>query len=231
MLAAPKAAGEELLTRLNQARQRSDELFAIVRPDSLYERPIPERHRIVFYIGHLEAFDWNLLCGRIIDQTAFDPELDHLFAFGIDPVDGSLLTDQPSDWPSIDGVRRYVKRVRGSLDSALAKASSHASPELYSQLLNVGIEHRLMHAETLAYMLHQLSPDRKIAVKSELEAVVPPVAPTMITIPAGPVTLGLRRADQHLFGWDNEYEAHQVNVPAFAIDKYKITNRQFLEFL
>jgi len=34
--------------------------FAIVNSDSIYERPIPERHRIVFYVGHLEAFDWNL---------------------------------------------------------------------------------------------------------------------------------------------------------------------------
>ena len=30
-------------------------------------------------------------------------------------------------------------------------------------LLNVAIEHRLMHAETLAYMLHQLPLDRKVA--------------------------------------------------------------------
>jgi len=29
--------------------------------------------------------------------------------------------------------------------------------------LNVAIEHRLMHAETLAYMLHRLPIDRKIA--------------------------------------------------------------------
>ena len=42
------------------ARQVTDALFAIVKPEFLYERPIRERHRIVFYIGHLEAFDRNL---------------------------------------------------------------------------------------------------------------------------------------------------------------------------
>ncbi len=46
---------------LSWARANTDALFGVVRPDSLYDRPIPERHRIVFYIGHLEAFDWNLL--------------------------------------------------------------------------------------------------------------------------------------------------------------------------
>ena len=55
------AVRHELLERLSDARQRSDELFAVVRSEALYERPIPERHRIIFYIGHLEAFDWNLL--------------------------------------------------------------------------------------------------------------------------------------------------------------------------
>ncbi|HXN47770.1 MAG TPA: hypothetical protein VN893_14080, partial [Bryobacteraceae bacterium] len=46
---------------LAAARTNTDALFGVVRPGSLYERPIAERHRIVFYIGHLEAFDWNLL--------------------------------------------------------------------------------------------------------------------------------------------------------------------------
>ena len=68
MLAAQKEVElcYELLERLTQARGLTDQLFAILRPDSLYERPIPERHRIVFYVGHLEAFDWNLLRDRVL---------------------------------------------------------------------------------------------------------------------------------------------------------------------
>src|SRR6185369_18032812 len=94
----------ELLERVHDARERSDEVFDIVRPDAIYERPIPERHRIVFYIGHLEAFDWNLLNHRLFNRDSFNPEFDRLFAFGIDPVGGGLPNDQPSDWPSINKV-------------------------------------------------------------------------------------------------------------------------------
>ena len=89
----------ELLERLQEARERSDEVFRLVRGDALYDRPIPERHRIVFYIGHLEAFDWNLLSERVIGEPSIHPEFDRLFAFGIDPVGGGLPVDQPSDWP------------------------------------------------------------------------------------------------------------------------------------
>ena len=142
-----------LLGRLSDARARTDELFDLVRSEALYDRPIAERHRIVFYIGHLEAFDWNLLRERILDVPSFHPDFDHLFAFGIDPVDGGLPSDRPQDWPNIETVREYVSRVRSEIDDKLATGFSETSDA--DTLLNVAIEHRLMHAETLAYMLHQ----------------------------------------------------------------------------
>ena len=210
-----------LLDRLAQARVQTDKLFEIVRSECLYDRPIAERHRIVFYIGHLEAFDWNLLRSETSLQP-FDAGLDKLFAFGIDPVDGGLPSDQPSDWPVLEDVRRYGVRIRNELDAVLDRV-----PEI---LLNTAIEHRLMHAETLAYMLHQLPPEKKIRQR---QADVPErgqPGPESIEIPEGSVTLGLSR-DAAEFGWDNEYEGHTVSVRAFAIDRYKVTNGQFLEFL
>jgi gamma-glutamyl hercynylcysteine S-oxide synthase len=229
------AVGHELIEQLAGARQRTDELFAVVKPDSLYERPIAERHRIIFYIGHLEAFDWNLFHERVLGLKSFHPEFDRLFAFGIDPVGGGLPTDQPADWPSIAAAHDYVRKTRAVLDEKLADAIADSNLPAsdgfpLSALLNVAIEHRLMHAETLAYMLHQLPLHRKLPQPEPPAAVTPPVVHRSVEIPAGAVTLGLPR-DGDVFGWDNEYEAHAVNVPAFAIDQYKVTNRQFLEFI
>jgi iron(II)-dependent oxidoreductase len=225
MLTAPDKTGDHqaLLRRLDQARAQTDKLFGLVRPDSLYDRPIPERHRIVFYIGHLEAFDWNLLRSQS-NLRPFDSDLDRLFAFGIDPVDGGLPSDQPSDWPTLEQVRRYGARIRETLDAGMERTG------ISEILLNTAIEHRLMHAETLAYMLHRLPLEKKIP---PAQAGVPEreqPQPEVIDIPGGCVTLGLSRADA-AFGWDNEYEAHVVNVPGFAIDRYKATNGQYIEFL
>jgi len=228
----------QLLERLSEARVRTDELFGIVRPDSLYERPIPERHRIIFYLGHLEAFDWNLLRERVLGVKAFHPDFDRLFAFGIDPVNGALPSDQPVDWPAVADARYYVKRVRESIDEGLAALRSadwDSNPVgadfSAGTLLNVAIEHRLMHGETLAYMLHQLPLERKVRRQRRPELIVTPVAPRMIEIPAGRATFGLPRNDKNVFGWDNEYEAQIVDVTAFAIDKYKVTNGQYLDFV
>jgi iron(II)-dependent oxidoreductase len=231
---APASRSYQLIARLHAARSHSEELFHIVRPAALYDRPVPERHRIIFYLGHLEAFDWNLL-REPLGLAAFDPEFDQLFAFGIDPVGGGLPTDQPQDWPAVERVRAYNQRLRDRLDAAI-RAAAAKNPGLedaeLGRLLDVAIEHRLMHAETLCYMLHQLPLDRKLAPPN---ATLPPPAAVResrrVEIPAGVATLGLARSAGGPFGWDNEFEENRVEVPAFAIDSQNVTNRDFLQFM
>ncbi|MGA7241499.1 MAG: SUMF1/EgtB/PvdO family nonheme iron enzyme [Bryobacteraceae bacterium] len=211
----------ELGRVLDETRERTDALFGIVRPDSLYERPIPERHRIIFYLGHLEAFDWNLIGRYALDRRPFHPEFDKLFAFGIDPPPGQLPGDKPSDWPTVKEVEAYNRRTRDAIDDLI--------DEVPEQLLHVAIEHRLMHVETLAYILHQLPYDRKIAPAAEESAeAVAAREHWMIDIPRGAAQLGLKDDG---FGWDNEFDAHEVDVPAFSIAKHKVTNGEYLEFV
>jgi ergothioneine biosynthesis protein EgtB len=227
----PHARRLRLLERLTEARANTDSIFGILRPEVRYDRPIPERHRIIFYFGHLEAFDWNLLSARALGLKSFHPEFDKLFAFGIDPVGGGLPTDQPSDWPSLEEIAGYNLRVRQELDKRLATASASAASSELDALLNVAIEHRLMHSETLAYMFHHLPVERKAGRASNpASAGARRDAKRMIEIPAGQVVLGLRRTED-VFGWDNEFEEHPVSVPAFAIDECMVTNGQFLDFV
>ncbi len=204
---------------LAEARALSDALFAEVPAEAYWERPIPERHRILFYLGHLEAFDWNLVGRGALGRPPVSAELDRLFAFGIDPPPGQLPQDQPGDWPTLQQSRDYVRRVRDALDSVLELA-----PE---DVFDMAVEHRLMHVETLTYLLHNLPGERPRA--SAGPGASAPSAPAMIEIPAGSVTLGRKRGDG--FGWDNEFEAHKHALPAFAISRQKITNAQYLEFV
>ena len=207
---------------LAEARACTDALFALVRPDSYYERSIPERHRIIFYLGHLEAFDWNQICQGAFGMSSLHPSFDKLFAFGIDPPAGELPQDQVSDWPTVQEVRRYNHRIREVVDEAVEDAPD--------QILEVALEHRWMHAETFAYILHQLPIDRKKIAPSATPVMSngSAPAPRMIEIPAGSATLGRSRDG---FGWDNEFDAHEAYVPTFAISKYKVTNREYLEFV
>ena len=91
-------------------------------------------------------------------------ELDALFAFGIDPVNGNTPDEPPSAWPDIATIRAYNRDVRHTLDASLPHALDaerfgeqfgDATP--MATLIDAAIEHRLMHAETLAYMINQSS--------------------------------------------------------------------------
>lgn len=220
----------ELLERLAKARAETDRLFRLLKSDSIFERPIAERHRLIFYLGHLEAFDWNLLHHRLPGVSSFDPTLDKLFAFGIDPLDGGLPSDEPGDWPDRARIGGYNNVVRLTLDEALHTHRSWCGAERPDVLLNVAIEHRLMHAETLAYLLHRLPLESKCTLVQPNVPARGRIDEHIIRVPAGRATLGLSR-EEAVFGWDNEFESHVVNVPSFAIDAYKITNEQFLDFV
>ena len=227
----------QLLRRLAESRSVTDDLFRMVRTEALYDRSIAERHRLVFYIGHLEAFDWNLIAGQALGLGAVHEEFDRLFAFGIDPVGGGLPQDKPSDWPRLAEVDAYCLQVRDKLNNILeSHLKASASDLQYPKeiVLNAAVEHRLMHAETLAYMLHQLSKEKKIPTRSYIpinsHLSRPPIASRMIEIPAGTATLGMQRGVES-FGWDNEFEEHSVAVPAFAIGSHKVTNGEFLKFV
>ena len=208
-----------LRTELGGAREQTDLLFRIISPEALYERPIAERHRLIFYLGHLDAFDWNLMARRALGTTVFHPEFDSLFERGIDPPAGQAPSDSAADWPSQQEVENYNSKTREWIDAHL--------DEMDPTVVQMAVEHRLMHAETLAYLMHNLPYSQK---QGEVAEVVhgSGEANQMLPVEAGDAVLG-----QHpdVFGWDNEFHQHHVPVPEFAISRYKVSNAEYLEFV
>ncbi|MBV8821079.1 MAG: SUMF1/EgtB/PvdO family nonheme iron enzyme [Acidobacteriaceae bacterium] len=213
---SPTSAAE----RLAAARAQTDALFSVLLPEALYVRPIAERHRLIFYLGHLEAFDWNLIGRETLGAPPLDAAFDKLFAFGIDPEPGQLPSDEPHDWPSVEHVLDYSREVRRVVDGLL--------PDVAEQIRQVAIEHRLMHAETLAYLFHGLPYELKQRVENKPVRATFRPAKEMIRIPAGTATLG---QDPEQFGWDNEFAQHRVNVPAFKVSRHKVTNGDYLRLV
>ncbi len=216
------------IAELSRARQRSDALFARIPQHLLYERPIAERHRLAFYMGHLEAFDANLLLRAAKAQSV--AAMDRLFAFGIDPIDGRLPADTVEDWPTITDIYDYTAQTRERLDRELASAAKRKIDDVaLTVLLHAMIEHRLMHGETLAYMLNRLpvaKPPRPLPVREHESS----DDDDMVPIPAGRTTLGSNLAEEP-FVWDNECPVQSVDVDDFAIDRYMVTNAQYRRFI
>jgi formylglycine-generating enzyme required for sulfatase activity len=213
--------GREIAREIAFAREQTDTLFSLISPETLYARPVAERHRLIFYLGHFEAFDWNLLASRGLSAPSFHPTFDALFERGIDPAPGQAPVDSPSDWPSQAEVERYITKTRAWIDSHLEN--------LDPWVLQMAIEHRHMHAETFAYLLHGLPySEKKAAHTAERRLERPAPSNPLIAVQSGAVTLG---QSQDAFGWDNEHLAHGVAVPAFRMSKFKISNGEYLDFV
>ncbi len=212
-----------LLEEIRKVRVASDQLFKILRPDALYDRPIAERHRVIFYIGHLDGFDSIQICREGLGLKSKDQDLDQLFQAGIDPDSGHLPADTPADWPTLSQVSEYVQRCRKYVDAHLEEAPD--------EVVHMALEHRDMHLETLAYMFHNLGYDRKLQPAA---ADFPSVGRGAIEnhwceIPAGEAVLG--KEEDGTFGWDNEYAEFRTHVPQFQIQRHSVTNGEYRKFV
>src|SRR5262249_61378800 len=121
---------------------------------------------------------------------------------------------------------RYNRRLRDELDRAIERslaAPSEGHPHL-STMLEVAIEHRLMHAETLAYMLHRLPMDRKTRGPAPAERRAPRAKSGLLDIDGGYATLGLAREHGDEFGWDNEIGGGKGGGGGVCIETCNVSN-------
>src|SRR6185503_18070928 len=224
--------------RLVLAWARSDQLFDLIRDEQLLAKPIVWRHPFLFYVGHLPAFAWNQICGALLKWQSFNPNFDELFCRGIDPdVDTGEChwhPEVPEEWPSLQGTAQYRDQVRDALLDSLDAWPPNSCSDLMGQggrVFDMVLEHEYMHQETLLYMMQELPLGKKHrpspAPRYSFHA-----APTSrrIHIPAGKAWLGARFSEID-FGWDNEFSAKIVDVPAFDIDNLPVTNGEYLEFV
>jgi ergothioneine biosynthesis protein EgtB len=223
--------------RRNRARSRA--LFDVIDPDVYYERPIALRNPIVFYEGHLPAFSIIALVNRGLARPGVDPRLEQLFARGIDPDSEAAAVPRSGAstiWPARAEVIAFGARADDLIVDALEHApfdfsGAGSSAMTRGEAIYTALEHEAMHQETLLYMWHRLPHAKKIrpaGVRYELGGAPPSYA--AVRIPAGRATLGARR-DAVRFGWDNEFDEHTVDVPAFEIDVHDVTNADFLAFV
>jgi len=231
-----------LVQRFRRTRARSAAIFAMVPPALRPSRPIPLRHPIIFYEGHIPAFYVNTILGKGLGRPGIDPAMERLFARGIDPEDEAAAAARSiAVWPPREALEAYVQAADRLVEEALLSGdlARSANPAMAGgEAVFASLEHEAMHQETLLYILHRL-PRGSLRGRETFAAPVPhgedgrqraETNSPPVRIPAGPARLGTDRAAWR-FGWDNEFEAHEVEVGPFAIAPYDVTNGEFLAFV
>ncbi len=223
--------------RLGELWTRTDRIFGLLAPHAWLAQPIALRHPFIFYVGHLPAFAWNQAGIGGLGRRAFHSAFDELFSRGIDPdVDEPSRChdhpDVPDRWPALAEVLAYRDRVRGTLLDACARGE--ATDLIPPDVIEMVVEHELMHQETLLYMMQRL-PVADLSRPDWLPAPVigrcgPAHASGRARIAPGIATLGASPAPG-TFGWDNEFPAVEVHVPGFGIDVTPVTIAEFRAFV
>ena len=218
---AGEVTRDDLVEWYRSARERTRQLFTLITEDAYYDRPIKLRNPIVFYEGHLPAFSVNTLVKLTHGRKGIDPAFETLFARGIDPESEDAAKPPTDIWPSRAEVQAYGRAADALIEETLDEPVEAAFTVL---------EHELMHQETLLYLFHQLPYEKKVERREPLREGAPAGKRDRLSlpIPAGKATLG---NDADLFGWDNEFPAHTVDVAEFHVDAFNVTNGEYLAYV
>jgi iron(II)-dependent oxidoreductase len=121
--------------------------------------------------------------------------------------------------------RSFLTDVRGRVLDALDRSVEGEDLFLYVMVE----QHEQLHVETML-ATHQLRDGAPILGTG---APLPPgraVDHDAVLVPAGPFTLGVDGADEP-FSLDNERPAHTVDLPAFRIGRFPVTNGEYARFV
>ena len=227
---------QQAIQSYQRNRARTEVLFDVLDPDAYYERPIPLRHPVVFYEGHIPAFSVNCFLKKALGHRGLDRELEVLFARGIDPSDQTAAEQSAiAEWPTRSVVQEYSGRadtaILGALDSATIEGDGNAVLQRGQGVFTM-LEHEVMHQETLLYMWHRFPVAKKRRPASATRPITNGASPprSSVRVPAGRATLGAE-IDDVRFGWDNEFPQHVLEVPAFDVDVHDVTNEQYRSFV
>ena len=219
---------ELVAAELDDARRRSLGLI-----DPLPEEIQRRQHStlmspVVWDLAHVGNYEEIWLLGQLGFERV-NPDLDGVYDAFLTPraERKKLPMLEPTD------ARSYAAAVRGRVLDELERVELDPDDRYLrdAYLYRMIVQHEHMHDETILAALQLLDEgyarwNPTIEVRATREP--SPLERTEVTIDAGPFTMG---TDIEPWAFDNERSAHEVDLPAFAIDAAPVTNRAFVDFI
>ncbi|WP_278349846.1 5-histidylcysteine sulfoxide synthase [Marinobacter nauticus] len=232
---APDTKRHEIARYFTDTFDTYTRLFDCLADDSgYYQKSIPLRHPLIFYLGHTATFFVNKLVLAKILKERINPNMESIFAVGVDEMSWDDLNDDHYDWPAVQEVLDYRAQVRQTVLELIETMPLSLPIDWDSAWwpIVMGIEHERIHLETSSVLIRQHALER---VQPQPEWA--PIRETgeapeneLLTVPAGKVHIG-KPCDDAFYGWDNEYGEHQADVAEFKASQYLVSNQEFLEFV
>jgi iron(II)-dependent oxidoreductase len=217
---------EEIKGLMTAARAETVGLFDMAKEDDLHESPGFGFRPIIWHLAHIGVFEAYWILQKLMGQSAPDERFERIF----DPI--NTPREESKNLPTRREMESFLTRVRADVFRALDEIHFDDHDPLLrdAYIFHLVLEHEYQHQETLAYLLHLLSPEKKRRPRPSepVHASAPETRSEMVTVPAGSFEMG---AVWPSFAYDNERPAHLVNVSAFRIDRLLTTNEEYARFV
>jgi len=216
---------EEIKSLMKDARAETLRLFDLVREIDLRESPGFGFRPVIWHLAHIGVFEGYWILQKLFGENPLDERYDRIF----DPI--NTPREDSKNLPSRREMENYLTRVREKIFRYLDESDFGGENPLMRDgfIFRMVLEHEYQHQETLAYLLHMLSPEKKIRpqARSPLN-ILSTLARDMVIVPAGQFEMGAR---EDSFVYDNEQPRHAVELPAFKIDRLLTTNEEYARFV
>jgi gamma-glutamyl hercynylcysteine S-oxide synthase len=208
---------ERYAALLDEARRRTVALVEPVTDRDMDRVHNPLMSPLVWDLGHIAAFEDLWLCQRVGGLEPLRPELGELYDASETPrrVRGELPYLRREE--AFDYMAQVRERALGVLGRGIGDDGF---------VWEMIVQHEHQHNETMLQTLQLAEPGTYAPPRPRAPAAAPESG--TVRIDAGPFSLG---DDGEGFAYDNERPLHEVDLPAFAIDRGPVTNGAYLEFV
>ncbi|MDX1509728.1 MAG: ergothioneine biosynthesis protein EgtB [Nitriliruptorales bacterium] len=223
------ATRAQVRAALEGVRRRTHALVDRLEDEDLERQYVDFLSPMIWDLGHIANFEELWLLRRIDGRPGADDKLDHLYNAFENPrwTRGDLpLLDRAAAARYLADVRAEALALldRTPLDGELPLAEDAYVHRMIAQ-------HEGQHQETMLQLLG-LRREVDLPLAHERDLLVTSVRHVddeeRVHVPGGPFVLG---TDDRRWTYDNERPAHVVDLPAFWMDRFPVTNRRYAAFI
>jgi iron(II)-dependent oxidoreductase len=221
--------------KLAEARARTLLLIASLTDDDLRRQHDPLMGPIVWDLGHIAHFEELWLLNNLEGEIRFG-EMPGMF----NPFENPRASRGALELPTRDETLELMRETRARVLRALAAADPSSSNPLLRDgyVYNMVLQHEYQHNETILQTLQLKQGEPYRAPRAVAFPPAPASAPDVVQ-PADGMSAMARFAggrvqigtDDRTAAYDNERPLHEVEIAPFEIDRYPVTNRDYLRFM
>jgi gamma-glutamyl hercynylcysteine S-oxide synthase len=222
----PEQLRRSIAESLEQARARTLELV-----DPLSERALNEVHDplmspIVWDLGHIANFEELWLVRTVGSRPPLHEELGSVY----DPFTATRSKRGELPYLRSEDCLAYMSAVRERTLECLEGADFSGRDRLLANgfVYELILRHERQHSETILQTLQIMSSESYSPSRPDVRARAGDERPGMVAVEGGTFQMG---ADGGSFCYDNEQQLHAVELAPFWIDRFPVSNGDYLEFI